>query len=160
MSFKEKRFTVNYIHLRKNNSRKYKKKPFYSSSSKICNSIRVISNFTMKFRQYFRFFVFFKYLLRHFRKKKTKGFMDYFFLIPRHKKGRNSRMGKGNGAYKGYFWQSKAGSDFLVFINSTNFFLLLLLKKVNEKLPKFLKASVLRGYIFKKNNELAFKNHL
>lgn len=114
----------------------------------------------MKFRQYFRFFVFFKYLLRNFMKKKTKGFMDYFFMIPRHKKGRNARMGKGNGAYKGYFWQAKAGSNFLVFLNSSNYFFKAFSAKVNEKLPGKVFFSSFKSFILNKKNKLALNEKL
>ena len=112
--------------------------------------ILIQKQFLIGFRQYFRFFVFFKYLLRHFKKKRAKGFLSYFFLVPRFKKNRNARMGKGNGAYKGYYWKSKPLTPFLTFLNTSSFFFSLFLKKLNQKLPGVSTVVISKKFFFKK----------
>jgi len=107
-------------------------------------------NFLFKFRQYFRFFTFFKYILRFSKKKNTKGWLSYFFLLPRLKKNRNSRMGKGVGAYKGFMWQAIALTPFLYLLNTNIYFFIFFLKKIKNKLPFNLFFCLSNSFIFKK----------
>lgn len=153
---KDKRFILNYIFLKKKNVFKQKKSRFFYKKTETNNSLVFTRNFIFNFKQYFRFFVFFKYLLRFSNKKKTKGFLNYFLLLPKYKKSRSARMGKGNGAYKGYFWQAVSGTRFLTFFTKSNPFFWFILKKINQKLPFTLSATTEKSFIFlKKNLEIA-----
>ena len=123
----------------------------FSTNTNNLSALIIRRNFIFNFKQYFRFFIFFKFLLRYSLKKNVKGRLPFFFLLPKLKKSRTARMGKGNGAFKGFFWQGVSGTTFLSFKTYSSFFYYFMSYRLSIQLPCKLVVSLKKSTFFNFN---------